>query len=187
MGEGQKEGSDYLLMPLQPPLLPSSHQSFYREVPWMPGSNPPLQHTGSTHHIFPPCSHGWNTRLPCILIFLSSHWDITAAPSECRWWQNPTPQQDECTLTAWLLEQFQGCLEPLPWAPSGAEKMKARTSEDLRQVWKKVKQLAWNQLSNFSALCTLLLWNYDSGRCWERENWIWPWGLKQEDVSEFKW
>lgn len=56
------------------------------------GGNPHLWHTDGTQHIFPPWSYGHNTRLPCILIFLSSHGDITAAPSERRLEAKPHSQ-----------------------------------------------------------------------------------------------
>lgn len=130
--KGRQKEVRILFLLLQPSLLPVILTQRHPGCSWQPS----VSHTDCTQHILPPWSHRHSTRLPCILIFLSSHRDITAAPSECRWRRNLPPEQDKYMLTGLLLEQLPCCSEPFPFAPSGVEKMKARTSEDLRQSWR---------------------------------------------------
>lgn len=119
---------------LQPSFLPFS-DCVNTEVPWLLVATLLYDTVMACSVIFPPQSHEHNTRLSYILIFLSSRGDITAAPSERRLEAKPHSPAGQMHAHSPAFGTSPCCSESFPFASSGVEKMKAKASEDLRQVW----------------------------------------------------
>lgn len=148
MGWGQEDEEEFLKqakrergkemgmsVPTVKTIIPSLQWLCWYRDALVAGGNPPLWQSDGMQRYLPSTVHGHHTRLPYILIFLSSHGDITAAPSERRLEAKPHSPARQMHAHSSAFGTSPCCSESFPFASSGVEKMKAKASEDLRQVW----------------------------------------------------